>query len=86
MGMGAALKLSRVLDNTLQILAIELVAACQGIDFRRPLESSPALERTYRDVRSAIPVWTEDRVMSDDLRAAVEFLRCGVEPHIESLS
>lgn len=86
MGMGAALKLGPVLDNTLQILAIELVAACQGIEFRRPLESSPALEKVYRDVRTVVPPWTESRIMADDLRASLEFLRCGVEPHIESLS
>lgn len=86
MGMGAALKLGRVLDNTMQILAIELVAACQGLEFRRPLETSPALEGVYRDFRAVIPRWTEDRPMADDLQASEEFLRSGVEPHIESLS
>ncbi|MCH7665865.1 MAG: histidine ammonia-lyase [Acidobacteria bacterium] len=86
MGMGAALKLGRVLDNTLQILAIELLAACQGIEFRRPLKTSPALEKVYRDVRATIPPWTENRVMADDLKAALEFLRSGVEPHLERLS
>ncbi|MCP4200723.1 MAG: histidine ammonia-lyase [bacterium] len=85
MGMGAALKLGRVLDNTLRILAIELVAACQGIEFRRPLESSPVLEAVFRDVRAVVPKWTENRVMADDLRAGEEFLRCEVEPHIEGL-
>ncbi len=86
MGMGAALKLGRVLDNTLRILAIELVAACQGIEFRRPLETSPALERAHRDVRNVIAPWNEDRIMADDLKAGEEFLRRAIDPHIESLS
>jgi histidine ammonia-lyase len=86
MGMGAALKLGRVLDNSLRILAIELLAACQGIEFRRPLVTSSVLEGVFRDVRAVIPKWTEDRVMADDLRASEEFLRVGIESHIESLS
>ncbi len=86
MGVGACLKLDQVLDNTRRILAIELAASCQGIDFRRPLKTSPALEALHADVRATVPHWTEDRAMADDLAACEQFLRCSVEPHIEVLT
>lgn len=85
MGMGAALKLDQIVENTRRILAVELAAACQGIDLRRPLETSPLLEALHADVRKVVGHWTEDRVMADDLAACEDFLRCGVEPHIEDL-
>ena len=53
MGMGAALKLQQVVANTRRILAIELLAAAQGVDLLRPLRSSPPLERLHAAVRRA---------------------------------
>ncbi|MFQ5526380.1 MAG: histidine ammonia-lyase [Thermoanaerobaculia bacterium] len=85
MGMGASLKMDQVLDNARRILAVELAAACQGIDFRQPMKTSPHLEALHADVRRVVAHWTEDRVMADDLAACEEFLRRGVEPHIEGL-
>ena len=85
MGMGAALKLGQVTANTRRILAIELLAAAQGIDLLRPLRSSAPLEALHAAVRARVPAWTEDREMAPDLAAAEALLVAGVEEHIEGL-
>lgn len=85
MGMGAALKLDRVLRNTRRILAIELLAAAQGIEFLRPLESSPALERLHATVRRRVAAWEDDRFMAPDLAAAEDLLAGGLDEHLNDL-
>ncbi|MGH9363146.1 MAG: HAL/PAL/TAL family ammonia-lyase, partial [Thermoanaerobaculia bacterium] len=86
MGMGAALKLQTVVENARRVLAIELLAAAQGIDLLRPLTSSPPLERLHAAVRARVAVWTEDREMAPDLAAAEELLRGGLDAHLEGLA
>jgi len=71
MGMGAALKLHRVIDNTRRILAIELLCAAQGIDLLRPLRSSEPLERLHAAVRARVPFRDQDRELAPDMEAAV---------------
>jgi histidine ammonia-lyase len=85
MGMGAALKLGDVVANTRRILAIELLAAAQGIDLLRPLVSSPPLERLHAAVRERVAAWGEDREMAPDLAAADAFLVSDVDPHLDLL-
>jgi len=85
MGMTAALKLARVLDNVEQILAIELLSAAQAIDLLRPLRSSASLESLHGTVRRVIPAWAEDRWMSPDLDNAVGLLRDGLEESLSTL-
>jgi histidine ammonia-lyase len=85
MGMGAALKLGRVVDNLRWVLAIELTAAAQGIDLLRPLTSSLPLEALHASLRTRISRWDEDREMAPDLAAAAEFLRVDVDPHLQEL-
>ncbi len=65
-----ARRLGQMNENTRGILAIELLAAAQGIDFRRPLKSAPTLERVHAALRAKVPNWEEDRVFADDLAAA----------------
>jgi histidine ammonia-lyase len=85
MGMGAALKLQVVAQNVERILAIELLAAAQGIDLLRPLTSSPPLEALHADLRERVPAWLEDREMAPDIAAAHAFL-CGAgERHYQAL-
>ena len=55
MAMGAAWKLRRVVHNVQHILAIELLCAMQGIDYRRPLRAGTGVERAYREVRALVP-------------------------------
>ncbi|MBM4194551.1 MAG: histidine ammonia-lyase [Gemmatimonadetes bacterium] len=69
MAMGAATKLRRVVHNTAHVLAIELMCAAQGIDHRRPLTSSEALEHAHAAVRRVVPSLGADRVLSHDMTA-----------------
>ena len=71
MGMGAALKLRTVVANVRRVLAIELVAAAQGIDLLRPLRSSERLEEVHRMVRERIAFRDVDREMADDLERGI---------------
>jgi histidine ammonia-lyase len=85
MGMGAALKLQQVADNVTTILAIELLAAAQGIDLLRPLRSSAALEALHADVRTLVPAWDADREMAPDIAVARDFLVGPAASHTASL-
>jgi histidine ammonia-lyase len=85
MGMGAALKLGQVVSNTRRILAIELVAAAQGISLLRPLRSSRILESLHQEIRKSVATWVFDREMAPDLEAGEEFLKTGVKELLEGL-
>ena len=63
----AALRLQRMAENTAGIVAIELLAAAQGVEFHRPQRSSPPLEKAIAAVRSVSPSYTEDRSLSRDI-------------------
>jgi histidine ammonia-lyase len=79
MGPIAARKLARNVELFESVLAIELLAAGQALDLRRPLASSPPLEELHRLLRARVPFWEKDRaaapamegaraVLADDLR------------------
>jgi len=85
MGMTAALKLRQVLANVRRVLAIELVAAAQGLDLLRPLTSSAPLEALHALVRTEVPEWTEDREMAPALAAGERLLGAPLEPHLVRL-
>jgi histidine ammonia-lyase len=85
MGMGAALKLGPVVANTRTVLAIELLAAAQGIDLLRPLRSSPPLEALHALVRTKVARWDEDRQMSPDIAAAIGLLESALDAHLAPL-
>jgi len=85
MGMTAALKLRQVVANVRQVLAIELVAAAQGIDLLRPLVSSPRLEELHALVRGVVPKWTDDREMAPALAAGEALLGAPIEPLLARL-
>jgi histidine ammonia-lyase len=65
----AARRLQPMLRNTAHIVAIELLAAAQGIEFLRPLASAPALEGVLRLVRSVSPAMMVDRSLARDIEA-----------------
>ena len=67
MAMGAAWKLRRVIGNVQNVLAIELLCAAQGIDFRRPLRSSAPVEQAHAIVRGLVPTMDRDRAVSPDI-------------------
>jgi len=69
MGSISGRKLNRVLDNLEYILAIELLSACQAIEFRRPLKSSAILEYAHDVVREKVSFAEEDRIFAEDINA-----------------
>jgi histidine ammonia-lyase len=69
MAMGAATKLRRILHNLQHVLAIELMCAAQGIEFRRPLRGGVGVERAYASVRALVPALAEDRVLGPDIES-----------------
>ena len=84
MGMGAALKLRTVVANVRRVLAIELVAAAQGIDLLRPLRSSERLEAVHAMVRERIAFRDDDREMAVDLERGIALLG-DLDPVLDSL-
>jgi histidine ammonia-lyase len=70
----AAWRLREILENVRSILAIELLAACQGVDLRRPLRSSPAIESVVTLLRTHVPFLKEDRFFAPDIQAAATLI------------
>ncbi|HET6263417.1 MAG TPA: histidine ammonia-lyase [Usitatibacter sp.] len=73
----AARRLSDMADNTAGIVAIELLAAAQGIDFRRPLKSSEELEVAHGLIRKVAPHLDGDRYLALDIEAVTPMVRDG---------
>ncbi|MGI9308047.1 MAG: histidine ammonia-lyase [Gammaproteobacteria bacterium] len=70
-----ARRLSDMNLNTRYIVAIELLAACQGIDLRRPLTSNDLLEGYWSEIRSVASYWDHDRYFQPDLEAIASLIR-----------
>jgi histidine ammonia-lyase len=77
MSMGAALKASRVVDLATDVVAIEILAACQAIDLLAPLATSPPLARVHAAVRARVPVLGADRPPAPDLAAIRDLIATG---------
>ena len=73
----AARRLQAMVDNTAHILGIELLAAAQGIDFLRPLHSSPVLEQVHALLRQQVPKMQQDRYLAPDIAHATALVRDG---------
>ena len=69
MAMGAAWKLRRVLQNVRAVLAIELLCAAQGVDYRKPLRPGRGVARAHAVVRSLVKPLEQDRVLAGDIAA-----------------
>jgi histidine ammonia-lyase len=69
MATNAARRLHEMIDNTATILAIELLAACQGLEFHKPLKTSPRLELFYNKVREVVTPYDSDRYFAPDIAA-----------------
>ncbi len=77
MGVTAARKAARAVANTRRILAIEVLAACQAMEFHRPLRTSDALEAVHASARADVPPYDTDRVLSGDIEALADHVRWG---------
>lgn len=77
MGMTAALKLRSIVDLVENLLAIELLAAAEGLEHRRPLKAGVGVERVFAALRKIVPPLTQDRPLSDDIARVAEAIRRG---------
>src|SRR5213594_2897548 len=77
MGMTSALKLRAIVDLAESLLAIELLAAAQGLEYRRPLKAGVGVERAFAAVRKIAPPLVQDRSLSADITHVAEAIRRG---------
>lgn len=75
MGSISGRKLNQVLDNLENILAIELLSACQAIEFRRPHRSSEVLEFAHDLVRNYVSFAEEDRIFAEDINLVAGLIK-----------
>ena len=77
MGMTAAIKLKRIVENTRNVLAIEAMAVAQAIDFLAPLKTSKRGQAAHAAIRSVCPTMERDRVMYKDFARLAELIASG---------
>jgi histidine ammonia-lyase len=73
----AARRLHQMLDNAANIVAIELLAAAQGVEFHHPQKSSPVLEKVLASLREVSPTYTEDRALAADVTRVAAMIDSG---------
>ena len=72
-----ARRLLDMAENTATVVGIELLAAAQGIEFHRPLATSPALEQVFAIVREAAAPYASDHYFAPDIARATDGVRAG---------
>ncbi|MHB8525717.1 MAG: histidine ammonia-lyase [Candidatus Acidiferrales bacterium] len=77
MGMSASRRLQRMLDALRNVIAIELLAACQGIDFQAPLRTGVEARKAHALVRSVSAVVHADRALAPDIAAVAKMVAKG---------
>ncbi|MGM3226810.1 histidine ammonia-lyase [Dickeya zeae] len=78
----AARRLGSMCFNTATVVGIEAMAAAQGIDFHRPLKSSPLLERELAQVREQVAFLERDRLMATDIERMRQWASCDHWPSV----
>lgn len=73
----AARRLADMAENTTGVLAVEYLAAAQGLDFRAPLQSSPKLEQARQWLREHVSFYQQDRYFAPDIEQSADLLRQG---------
>ena len=77
MGMTSALKLRSIVDLAENLFAIELLAAAEALEYRRPLRAGKGVERAFQLIRQIAPALTSDRPLSGDITRVAEQIRSG---------
>src|SRR3954471_22988211 len=77
MGMTAALKLRTIVEAAEHLIAIELLTAAEGLEYRRPLRAGAGVERAFNAVRQIAKTLTEDRPLSNDIARTATAIRAG---------
>ena len=72
MAMGAAIKLRRIMHNVRHVIAIELLCAGQGIDFRRPLRAGHGVEKAHAMIRQRVSMMDRDRPLAPDIASLAD--------------
>lgn len=75
MGTSAALKLLKLTDNTVQILAIEYLLAAQALDFHNAEHAGEGTQRAWRLLRQSVATWREDRWLAPEIEKAAQLIR-----------
>jgi histidine ammonia-lyase len=87
MGVTSGRKLHEVVSNVQHCLAIELLCNTQGLDFLRPLKTSPALEKVYALVRKHVEPIDEDRVFHKDIENLTRLIKTSeILTEVESIT
>lgn len=77
MGMSAAWKAERILADAARVVAIELLAGAQGLEFLKPLTPGRGVARVYSALRREVPPLEGDRPMQDDIERVAAGIRAG---------
>ncbi len=77
MGMTTALKTRQIIDNAQAVIAIELIAGAQAVDFRKPLKPSKGVQAAYDVIRRYVAHLEEDRPLYDDINRLKEVVESG---------
>ncbi|GAA4878417.1 histidine ammonia-lyase [Ferrimonas pelagia] len=70
----AARRLREMAENSRGVLAVEWLAACQGLDFRAPLKASSVVESAKARLRQRVPFYDKDRYFAPDIEAATALI------------
>jgi histidine ammonia-lyase len=73
----SAARLHTMLDNVAHIVAIELLAAVQGVEFHRPTKTSVVLENVMEEIRAVSTRYVEDRPLSGDITRLAQLMNDG---------
>jgi histidine ammonia-lyase len=77
MGMTAATKLRAIVENAEHAVAIELITAAEGLEYRAPLQPGRGVRRAYETVRGSVPRLMRDRSLAPDIEKIAEAIRRG---------
>ena len=77
MGMTGATKLRAIVDLSEKVVAIELIAAAEGLEYRKPLRPGRGAQRAYEIIRRQVARLTSDRAMSGEIEAVARSVRDG---------
>jgi histidine ammonia-lyase len=75
MGANAATKCYKVIENAYKVLAIEFMNAAQALEFRRPLKSSPQIEKTVSEYRKKVAFIANDKIMYAEINKTLSFIQ-----------
>lgn len=75
MGANAATKCYKVIENAYKVLAIEFMNAAQALEFRRPLKSSPHIEKTVSEYRKKVAFIANDKIMYAEINKTLSFIQ-----------